>query len=267
MKKIFSTLNITIFLFGLAAIGSPWLFTSCSRWYWFDFTNTGQIGDTIGGLTAPVIGLLNAVLLYVTLRRQDNQINQQNQQRKEDKFEALFNRKFELIGSLIKSLELSVNFKNAPDFVEAKESGSKIYRGEQALLTARGFFLSEHDFLRFHLVAGLEWAELMNTISQIVVETIWVLDENLKSTLEIDEKKIRYEYLVAYISYIPLLFSEMTEYKKAFPNDKGLKIFKVDEYLSFKRNVDMIKLYDPDPDLKAPSTNQNMEQPPSPENA
>lgn len=34
------------------------------------FDHIGEIGDTIGGLTAPVIGLLNAVLLYLTLREQ-----------------------------------------------------------------------------------------------------------------------------------------------------------------------------------------------------
>ena len=30
----------------------------------FDFSNTGQIGDTIGGITAPFIGLLSAFLIY-----------------------------------------------------------------------------------------------------------------------------------------------------------------------------------------------------------
>lgn len=35
-----------------------------------DFTNTGQIGDTIGGITAPIIGLVSIVLLYITFREQ-----------------------------------------------------------------------------------------------------------------------------------------------------------------------------------------------------
>ena len=35
-----------------------------------DFTNTGQIGDTIGGITAPIIGLVSIILLYITFREQ-----------------------------------------------------------------------------------------------------------------------------------------------------------------------------------------------------
>lgn len=35
-----------------------------------DFTNTGQIGDTIGGITAPFIGLISIWLLYKTFREQ-----------------------------------------------------------------------------------------------------------------------------------------------------------------------------------------------------
>jgi hypothetical protein len=40
---------------------------------WFlDFTETGQIGDTIGGLTAPVIGAISALLIYFSFRAQIN---------------------------------------------------------------------------------------------------------------------------------------------------------------------------------------------------
>jgi hypothetical protein len=36
----------------------------------FDFTTTGQIGDTIGGITAPVIGLVSAFLVYLSFSAQ-----------------------------------------------------------------------------------------------------------------------------------------------------------------------------------------------------
>ena len=36
----------------------------------FNKTATGQIGDTLGGTTAPVFGFLSIILLYVTLREQ-----------------------------------------------------------------------------------------------------------------------------------------------------------------------------------------------------
>ena len=35
-----------------------------------NFKSTGQIGDTIGGITAPIIGLISIILLYITFREQ-----------------------------------------------------------------------------------------------------------------------------------------------------------------------------------------------------
>lgn len=39
---------------------------------WSDFTKTGAIGDTIGGLTAPFIGLIGAILVFLALKAQIN---------------------------------------------------------------------------------------------------------------------------------------------------------------------------------------------------
>jgi len=36
----------------------------------FDFSNTGSIGDTIGGITAPIINLIGALLVYITFKEQ-----------------------------------------------------------------------------------------------------------------------------------------------------------------------------------------------------
>lgn len=46
---------------------SPWLFTSFS---FIDFTNTGEIGDTIGGISAPITSFLGAYLVYLALLAQ-----------------------------------------------------------------------------------------------------------------------------------------------------------------------------------------------------
>ena len=35
-----------------------------------NFKSTGQIEDTIGGITAPIIGLISIILLYITFREQ-----------------------------------------------------------------------------------------------------------------------------------------------------------------------------------------------------
>lgn len=71
---------IVIFIFV-----APVLFTRPALFGCFDFSSTGQIGDTIGGITAPIIGLVSIFLLYLTLKGQldfnksqtkDNRISQ-----------------------------------------------------------------------------------------------------------------------------------------------------------------------------------------------
>lgn len=49
---------------------SPFLFTEDTFWSRLDFTKTGSIGDTIGGITAPIVNLLGAILVYLALKAQ-----------------------------------------------------------------------------------------------------------------------------------------------------------------------------------------------------
>ena len=56
----------------LGVFFGPWLFThpypfGCRS---LDFSNTGEIGDTIGGITAPIVGLISIFLLWWTLKEQ-----------------------------------------------------------------------------------------------------------------------------------------------------------------------------------------------------
>lgn len=62
-----------LFWFGIIGVFvSPWLFTRPYPFHWtfFDFSQSGQIGDTIGGITAPIVGLVSILLLWWTLREQ-----------------------------------------------------------------------------------------------------------------------------------------------------------------------------------------------------
>ena len=63
-------------LFLVASIPvAPILFTS---WSWYDLTKReyANIGDTIGGITAPIIGVISGFLIYITFYTQ-NQFNKQ----------------------------------------------------------------------------------------------------------------------------------------------------------------------------------------------
>jgi hypothetical protein len=59
------------FCFGVVfVLLAPFLFTLNSCWSGLNFTATGQIGDTIGGITSPIVNLIGAVLVYYALKAQ-----------------------------------------------------------------------------------------------------------------------------------------------------------------------------------------------------
>lgn len=49
---------------------SLYLFTRPAIFSVFDFSNTGAIGDTIGGITAPIINIIGAYLVYISFKTQ-----------------------------------------------------------------------------------------------------------------------------------------------------------------------------------------------------
>ncbi len=88
------TVGLVAFVVGvILVIFAPMLITSEGNWNTVDFTGTGQIGDTIGGITAPIVGLLGALLVYLALRAQiqaniaiQQQIDLQNEKEKRKEF-------------------------------------------------------------------------------------------------------------------------------------------------------------------------------------
>ncbi len=52
--------------------GTLYLFTRPCLIPSFDFSKTGEIGDTIGGITAPIINLVGAFLVYLSFKAQVN---------------------------------------------------------------------------------------------------------------------------------------------------------------------------------------------------
>lgn len=60
-------ISVIVILFSFV---SPWIFTSASSSEKFDFTNTGQIGDTIGGIINPFIALAGVLLTFLAFYMQ-----------------------------------------------------------------------------------------------------------------------------------------------------------------------------------------------------
>lgn len=91
--------HLIFFILGILLITlSVYLFTKPAIWPGFDFSETGQIGDTIGGISAPFINIIGAVLVYLSFieqfkanQIQRNALNNEIARNKEDKeFDLLF---------------------------------------------------------------------------------------------------------------------------------------------------------------------------------
>jgi hypothetical protein len=80
MKKNYVV--IIMLLFGVMIFIAPAILTQEVFIDWIDFKGKGYIGDVIGGITAPIIGLLGAVLVYVAFHEQvkANSLIQEQQQ-------------------------------------------------------------------------------------------------------------------------------------------------------------------------------------------
>lgn len=58
----------------------PWYLTYAAGKEIYDLSNDGEIGDTIGGITAPVIGIFTIILIFLTYDTQSNALSVQKRE-------------------------------------------------------------------------------------------------------------------------------------------------------------------------------------------
>lgn len=76
-------MKIGLILSSIITIGvcflSIWIFSLPAIWESWDLSNKGQIGDTIGGITSPIIGVFGTVLLYLSFKAQRDSISDEKE--------------------------------------------------------------------------------------------------------------------------------------------------------------------------------------------
>lgn len=123
MEKITKNIGTIILIVVLIAILAPIIFT-LPGFECFNKTTTGQIGDTIGGTTAPFWGFLSIILLYLTFREQQTfnreqqtfnreQLSFNRTQQAASDYEILMKIR-DNISSLCNSLEWNIVHQKAP---------------------------------------------------------------------------------------------------------------------------------------------------------
>ena len=116
MKWIEKNIGCIVLVIVAAAILAPIIFT-LPGFECFNKTTTGQIGDTIGGTTAPFWGFLSVILLYLTFREQRvfnrEQLSFNRTQQAASDYEILMKIR-DNISSLCNALELNIVHQKVP---------------------------------------------------------------------------------------------------------------------------------------------------------
>lgn len=188
-----------------------------------DFSSTGQIGDTIGGITAPIVNLLGALLVFFALKAQVDansliqaQIESQRQEELKKKNLQYFLEQFKMIREDINDFSY---FKSEP-------GRHVIHKGSDAfnhvLQDARHLKISSHQSIFQDSPKLFEVQMLLTSIQNFIVQLE-------KSDLEPDDKTF-YKSLVSYqyLSKINGVFQAHNKFrgtiveKEQYSNDKAI---------------------------------------------
>lgn len=138
-------LNLKSILIGfilstIAILFLPWLLTSCSIFN-IDFSDTGDVGDTIGGITGPFIAIIAAALTYLAFRVQYEANEQQKLDLKTERFESKFYEMLRLHRANVEEMNIAGKVEGRKVFVRM------FYELRQVYLVADGFLKNDADIL------------------------------------------------------------------------------------------------------------------------
>jgi len=184
---------ILIGIFGLLVL---FIFPILTTQYnlWFDFTSTGPIGDTIGGLTSPIIGFFSALLIYLSFRAQikanyivQSQIEKQEKNENEKK-------EIEFINNLLNQLREEINEFEITNHI-GKASEGKIH-------SIHGAAAITHYFYTFSLKFYKPDEFLNNPKNQQYLGLIEIMEKLIQIIIDSNIKKSDKEYFKSRSTYL-----------------------------------------------------------------
>lgn len=120
-------------IFGIIILAIPYFLTMESGFV--SFSNTGEIGDTIGGITAPFLGFFGSILVYLALKAQIDANEQVRLQFEKQENEGLINNRVDFLKTKISILREEINdfyFSYMDDQVKGNPQKYN-YQGSQAI--------------------------------------------------------------------------------------------------------------------------------------
>jgi len=219
MKIPLKQLLVLSVALAILAFLSVLLFTMPAIWDRLDLTNTSSIGDTIGGITAPVLGIISIVLLYFTLNRQIDSINDQRLKNESDIIFMLLNQ----LDSEYNQIYMRGTRENEPEMYYGHEALARY-----AKLVFKGYSGRNKKWSSYYISDNIIMVIRSYKLVQRRIE-LSNLDDNLKSMFQ-DRLRSFYELkLKDSLGKLSDLFSreislqdeytkELTDFHKSLPS-------------------------------------------------
>lgn len=193
--KKWLTINRIILISGVTALIAPFFLTRKAGF--ISFENTGQIGDTIGGITSPIIGLLGAYLVYKALQAQidaNSEIAKQFKEQQRADYEQkkiLVRQNFEQTFFNMLDIHISIVEQMRVDKGKLQKEMDRKFGEEQTewrsqILEKREVFRGAYDVLISSIEKADDW-HIYNNISvhkTFPIETYMVEDQLSGSTVK-----------------------------------------------------------------------------------
>lgn len=233
MEKIPLKYQLLVLAFIVFAIIAPLIFTQPAIAEYFNFSDKGEIGDTIGGITAPIVGILSALLVYYSFRVQYLANEKQKEALKAEKDNRNREQNFQLLSKGLEKIQDVLNNIELVAVIPGRENGignttqatSVVYKGLSAVNEAiieyqtkkdqaasgRSFHVFSFDYIpRIVKLNGVYLS--LKYIVESLINLINQIKENNYITTE-DKKFLTLEASVFYSSFLKDFFKTLDELK------------------------------------------------------
>lgn len=203
-KQNFILLGILILL----CISGVFLFTISTQWERFKFGDPNEIGDAIGGITAPIINIFSAILIFSTIKlqidtneEQFNRLSKQIENQGKDRHFSIFNNELKDIETYYKDLTyegdvsfsaVSKSMTHMLSMTKSQKNYGQAFNSFNNMIEARIYILTN----LFSIISAIENKEFHESEHYLLSQkTLRFYNAHLK---EHDEATLKYNILPYY---------------------------------------------------------------------
>lgn len=169
----------------IIALIAPVAFTRPACRHYFDFSNTGEIGDTIGGITAPIIGIISILLLVYTLWEQINFNKKQIETSSDEQFKSSFFNLLQTQRDILLKVSGTFSRLNKPCTTSQSFNNNGVEFFQQAKMELSYIFFSLNNDKYYNKYDSKEAYSIIESIQEQII-----IGHNLPEDIETENEKV-----------------------------------------------------------------------------